>query len=65
MSFDSIERVKSTIATRLQSERLQDAYDIAKLFGMYEVSEDIADLIYSRDEEYQELRESIIKGLKK
>jgi hypothetical protein len=57
--------VKSTIATRLQSERLQDAYDIAKLFGMHEVSEDIADLIYSKDEDYQELRESIIKGLKK
>lgn len=65
MSFDRIERVKSTIATRLQSEQLQEAYDLAKSFGMYEVSEDIADLVYSKDEDYQELRESIIKGLKK
>ena len=56
---------KLLIASKLQQEKLQEAYDLSKSADLYDLSEDIADLIYSKDEDYQELRESIIKGLKK
>ena len=56
---------KLLIASKLQQEKLQEAYDLSKSADLYDLSEDIAELIYCPDDEYQGFRESIIKGLKK
>lgn len=55
---------KLLIASKLQQEKLQEAYDLSKSADLYDLSEDIAELIYCPDDEYQGFRESIIKGLK-
>ena len=55
---------KLLIASKLQQEKLQEAYDLSKSAELYDLSEDIAELIYCPDDEYQGFRESIIKGLK-
>lgn len=55
---------KLLIASMLEQEKLQEAYDLSKSADLYDLSEDIAELIYCPDDEYQEFRESIIKGLK-
>ena len=61
----SLNSLKIAIAKRLESEQLQEAYDLSRSVELYDLSEDIADLIYCPDEEYQEFRKSIIDGLRK
>ena len=61
----SLASLKITIAERLEKEQLHEAYDLAKSVGLYHLSEDIAELIYCPDDEYQEFRKSIIYGLRK
>jgi len=56
--------VKLTIAERLEKEQLHEAYDLSRACGEFNVSEDIAELMYCPCDEYQDFRESIIKGLK-
>lgn len=60
----SLASLKMTIASRLEAGQLQEAYDLSKSVDLYDLSEDIAELIYSRDEDYQDLLKSIVNGLK-
>jgi hypothetical protein len=56
--------VNLSIAERLEKEQLHEAYNLSRACGEYNVSEDIAELMYCPCDEYQGFRESIIKGLK-
>ena len=61
----SLASLKIAIAEKLEKEQLNEAYDLSRSVGLYDLSEDIADLIYCPDDEYQEFRKSIIDGLRK